>query len=279
MPEDTDVTSAGSSPAEGTPEVHAETPAVTGETRPQRTIDNVYGEFNRKFGRIETMVENMAQVMLALQQNSQPAVKSPAPGNQGQRSMEELYQAAASGDRAAYDEYHTRLAAQQYEQRSLQDRKAQMVTTQLNTLVGKYPVLRDANHPLTQAAHQAYAIMTQNGYPADTSTLLEAAKTAIADRPDLVSEIYAQPAQNREQVRQTATLRAQTGVMGGSVRQDSTPPAGASNVKPLTPAEIALARRMGVKDPLGAKERFLKRQEMGQSSLGSVSAFVNDKDF
>lgn len=274
MPEDQDVTSAAPSAAEGT-EVHADSAPVSGEPRPERTIDNVYGEFNRKFGRLQTQLETVLQYIAT--QNQPRAAEIPPSGQQGQRSMDELYGQAVTGDRAAYEEYHRRLASQQYEQRSQQDRKAQLVTTQLNALVSKYPVLRDAAHPLTQAAHQAYTVLVQNGYPADTSTLVEAAKTAIADRPDLVSEIFSQPAQQREQVRQTATQRAQTGVTGAQHRQVSPTPA-ATPMK-VNPQEADLARRMGIKDPGKSKERFLKRQEMGQSSLGSVAAFVNDQEF
>ena len=51
---------------------------------------------------------------------------------------------------------------------------------------------------------------------------------------------------------------------GATYRQD-TPRA--EKKKELSAAEADLARRMGVKDPQGAKERFLKRQQSGQSSI------------
>ena len=54
---------------------------------------------------------------------------------------------------------------------------------------------------------------------------------------------------------------------------------GTPKVRALTADELALAKRMGVKDPVKARENFLKRNAEGTSSLGSVSAFVNQEDF
>jgi len=59
--------------------------------------------------------------------------------------------------------------------------------------------------------------------------------------------------------------------MGGTTRQ------GGSNQpqrKAISEEEKKLAERMGVKgDPAKAKERFLKRQESGQSNLGAIGGY------
>lgn len=278
MAEDQDVTPADSSSAEAT---ETDTAPVTGETQASdRPVHNVVAEFNRKFTKTQQRQEELDrkidQVLTYLASGQQVRQAAPVPQGKAEITDEDLWSLAQQGDRSAFEEYQRRIAAREFQQRSQVERQAGMVVTQLNALVTKYPVLRDANHPLTQHAHQAYTIMTQNGYPANQATLLEAAKTAIADRPDLVSEIYSQTSQAREQVRQTATQRAQTGVTGAQHRrqeaqQGQQPPK-------VTPKSADIAARMGVKDPKAAKERFLKRQETGQSSFGSVAAFVREED-
>ncbi len=281
---DEDVTTPDPSTGEATQEVD-DTAHVTGETQvPDRPVQNIVGEFNRKLGKIQERFEQarnedkqkldaILQYLASAQQAT--AARQPAQG-QGEVTDENLWTLAQQGDRAAFEEYQRRIAQREYQTKSQAERRQAMITQQLNSLVTKYPVLRDSNHPLTQHAHQAYQLLVQNGDPANQATLLEAAKIAIADRPDLVSEIFSQTSQNREQVRQTASQRAQTGVMGTSHRRADSPPQG----KPVQVSEKSadLAKRMGIKDPKGAKERFLKRQETGQSGFGNVAAFVREED-
>jgi len=158
----------------------------------------------------------------------------------------------------------------------------------MQVLINKYPVLNDGNHELTKLAQEAYQTMVRNGEPANAKTLLDAAKTAIADRPDLVSNLYVQGSQARESARRNASQSAQSGQMGASTRYDAPRRNDAVTVKP---GEAALARRMlqqskhhpEEKTPeqraKGAKERFLARQNSGESKLGAVSGFVNGEDF
>jgi hypothetical protein len=162
------------------------------------------------------------------------------------------------------------------------------VQAQMQALINKYPAFNDGNHELTQTAQAAYQLMVRNGAPAGAQTLLNAALTALADRPDLVSNLYAQGSQARESARRNASQSAHSGQMGGSLRQDAPRRNDAVNVKP---GEVALARRMlnGLKThpeektpeqrAKGAKERFLQRQQSGESKLGAVSGFVNGDDF
>lgn len=277
---DEDVTQSDSSPDEANLEAHADPTPVSGEAQASdRPVQNIVAEFNRKLGKtqddLNRKIDAVLQYLASAQQ--QPTRPTPSQG-QGELTDEQLWTLAQQGDRMAFEEYQGRIADRRVQQRMTADKSQTMVVSQLNSLVSKYPVLKDATHPLTQHAHQAYALLTQNGYPANQATLLEAAKTAIADRPDLVSEIYSQSGQAREQVRQTAATRAQAGVMGAQHRRDATSPANQGPQVKVSPGSVELAKRMGIKDPKAAKERFLKRQETGQSSFGSVAAFVREED-
>jgi hypothetical protein len=194
---------------------------------------------------------------------------TPAAQSRTEPSDDDLWAAAQQGDRQAFETYQRRIARREVAQVTTQQSRSNLVTQQLTVLVNKYPVLRDSSHPLAQTAQQAYALLLRAGYPAGEGTLLEATKTAIADRPDLVSDIYSQGAQAREGSRSQASARAQSGVTGSTVRQGSQ----AAQAPRLTRDEANLAERMGVKDPKAAKARFLKRQESGQSNLGAVGGY------
>lgn len=277
---DEDVTQSDPSPDEANLEAHAEPTPVSGEAQASdRPVQNIVAEFNRKLGKTQDELNRKIDAVLTyLASAQQPQVATSPSRGQGELSTEDLWALAQQGNRQAFEEYQRRIAREELQQGLKTDRSQTLVVSQLNTLVGRYPVLRDASHPLTQHAHQMYQGLVQNGNTPGNATLLEAALKAIADRPDLVSEIYSQSGQAREQVRQTATSRAQAGVMGAQHRRDSTPPATQGRQVKITPESLELARRMGIKDPKGAKERHLKRQEMGQSSYGSVKAFLNEED-
>lgn len=277
---DEDVTQSDPSPDEATLEAHADPTPVSGEAQASdRPVQNIVAEFNRKLGKTQDELNRKIDAVLQyLASTPQPQVTQSPSRGQGELSTEDLWALAQQGNRQAFEEYQRRIAREELQQGLKADRGQTFVVSQLNTLVSKYPVLRDASHPLTQHAHQAYQVLVQNGYPTGNATLLEAAKTAIADRPDLVSEIYSQSGQAREQVRQTATSRAQAGVMGAQHRRDSTPPASQGRQVKVTPESIELAKRMGVKDPKGAKERHAERMAKGQSTFGSVAAFIKEED-
>lgn len=256
---------------------NADLAPVSGETQVgDRPVQNIVAEFNRKLGKTESELNRKIDAVLQYLASGQqtPARPTPPQGN-AEVTDEDLWRLAQQGDRMAFEEYQRRIAAREFQQRSQVERAQSTVVSQLNTLVAKYPVLRDASHPLTQHSHQAYQLLVQNGRPATQATLLEAALTAIADRPELVSEMYSQGGQAREQVRQTATSRAQAGATGATYRRETPKPQQGPQV---SDASADLARRMGIKDPKAAKERFLKRQEEGRSSFGSVAAFIPEGD-
>jgi hypothetical protein len=270
---DEDVKDAGSSPA-GDQAVDQTDATVTGAQGDDRPVQNVVAEFNRKFSKLaqqqETILQWIASQAVTTQQPTRPAV------DKTQVSDEDLWALAQQGDRQAFELYQERIADRRIKQESAQQNRARLTQGQLAALMGKYPVLNNPQHPLTQYVNAAYQAYLQQGYPAGQETLLEAAKTAIADRPDLVAELHNAGAQAREGVRRSATQVAQSGVTGASHRQ--APSSGTPQAKTLTPDQRALAKRMGIKDPSKAIKGFLQRQEDGQSSLGGVRAFVNEEE-
>lgn len=264
-------------------------PAATTEVNPEaqvtspqpetaqadRPVENLKGEFDRKFTKLQSQLDQAIQLIVQGQQ-----VRQTPPIEKGVLSDEELWASAQQGDRTAFEEYQRRIADRQVDQRLATNRRTDLVTTQLQVLVNRYPALNDGNHPLTMKTQQAYQALVQNGYAVGPATLLEAAKTAIADSPDIVSDLYTRSAQTREQGRQSATARAQGGVMGAQSR--STPaPRGNDQSKAITPEDRALAKRMGITTDekiKQAKARFLQRNAEGTSNLGAVGGYVNTED-
>lgn len=277
MAEEQDVNAtADSSPAAEAPSTNADAASVTAAEGSDRPDKNWIAEFKRKQERTQQQLDAVLQYIATQAATPRVSAASPA-ASPAQLSDEDLWNAAQAGDRHAFELYQQRIADRRIAEQLTAQNRAQIVTGQLNALVARYPVLRDPSHPLTQHTNQAYTLLVQQGYPAGQATLLEAAKTAIADRPDLVAELHTQGQQAREQSRRTATSQAQTGVTGATYRQDPTPTR--DQKTRVLPQEAQLAARMGIKDPKKAKERFLQRQQEGRSNLGAVAGFVNSEDF
>lgn len=264
------------SPSEGTvdTDVNAQSSSAQGVTpgspAGDRTTEQMFRELQRRDqDRQKQMDQVIAFLVSGTQQRQAPPVERKAPP-----TKEELFALAQQGDQQAFEEYQRVIAREELQKNNVVNRSAQVITGQLNALVNRYPVLNNPQHPLSQTMQQAYQLLLQNGYPAGAATLLDAAKTAIADRPDLISEQFSQAAQAREQSRQDGTRRASSGQMGGQHRQDPR-----QNAQPkVSPEAAQLAARMGVKDPAKAMERFRKRQDAGQSSFGAVAAFIPEED-
>lgn len=284
---DEDVTEEESSASEAqTTEATADStqaPSVTGETGKTRPVENIVGEMNRKFGKTQQEISELGKRVDALlnymAQAQQPQYQQPPAPRPAASEVtdEDLWERAKLGDRGAFDEYMARKARREVSQVTSVQNRQSLVASQLQALGAKYPMLNDPSHPLTQTAQTAYQLLVRSGYPAGQETLLEAAKTAIADRPDLVSEYYSQTASAREGVRRSATGSARTGQTGGTVRNEPAAPR-AGQARPLTPEQLRLAKQMGVKDPQGARERFLKRREQGISNVGAVGNMLNEED-
>ncbi len=227
-------------------------------------------EVNRQQARTQ---EQILQYLQAT--NATPRVAA-APPAKDSISDEDLWALAQQGDRSAFELYQKRIAERTYQERQQVSTRTSIVDNQLRALFNRYPILRDPQHALTQAVNTAYALYLQNGYTAGKETMLSAATAAITDNPELVASMQGEPGAVREVSRQNAVTARQAGVTGVTHRNA---PAAGQKAKALTKEEIALAQRMGVKDPAGAKERFLKRNAEGQSSLGAVGGYVNAEDF
>lgn len=275
MPDPSDVTpdsSPAPDPSSGL-QSPAASPAVTeGEetSSADRPIENAVREFNRKFTRIERQLEALAQLQ------SQPRAAVPATSPDGEPTDEQLWERAQHNDRQAFDTYMQRIAARQTVQLNQVQRMSQLVDSQLMVLGQKYPVLQDQAHPLAQTAAQAYQILMGQGYPQSKATWLEAVKTAIADRPDLVAEMHGQAVARGDQGRQAAARVAQAGQTPASGRAAA--PAPKRQERPLSAEERDLAARMGIKDPQKARENFRKRRESGVSQIGAVGMHLSEED-
>jgi hypothetical protein len=245
-------------------------PVSSAPGKPDRPVENLRGEFDRKFSKLQEQQAQMLQYLATL--GRQPQTPQPVSKDV---SDDDLWALAQGGDRQAFELWTERKADKRIEQRLAGNNQQQLVENQLRTLTAKYPILNDPSNPLTQTAHQAYQLMVQNGYAANRATLLDAVKTAIAERPDIISDHYTQNARAADQQRQSASRVAQSGQTGVSHRA----PAINKDKLKISPEEEALAKRMGIKDPLGAKKRFLERNEKGLSNLGAVGALVDQDGF
>ena len=274
MPDASDVQPASSpapDPSSGLPSPATPSAVIDGGASPEdRPVDNLASEMHRKFTRIERQLEALAQLQ------SQPRAATPAPSQDGDPTDEQLWGQAQQGNRQAFDTYMQHIAARQTVQLSQAQRMSQLVDGQLMTLGQKYPVLQDQAHPLAQTAAQAYQLLVGQGYPQSKVTWLEAIKTAIADRPDLIAEMHGQAVARGDQGRQSAARVAQAGQTPAAGRAAS-PPAKRQE-RPLSQDERDLAARMGIKDPQKARENFRKRRETGVSQIGAVGMHLNEED-
>lgn len=235
---------------------------TAGYVTADRPVQNLAGEFNRKFGALSAKVDQLTNLMVAQAQANQPAAQPS--GDLRSMSDDQLWDEAAKGDKNAFTLHQQRLAAKTYAQMRGVESEHQMIEGQIAAIGSKYPVLRDPNHPLTQHTNAAYQLYLKRGRPAGNATWLEAAKTAITDRPDLVSDLHSQTARASETSRRQGMVR-QT----GAAHRDQ-PVSESVNFR-TSKEDLALANRMGVRDPDGAKRRFLERQRDGRSSFGLVA--------
>ena len=239
-----------------------------------RPVQNVMGEFNRRFGELD---RKFNQVLTYIAEKDQPAQKAPESPKGGHSTLsdDELWELAKAGDKAAFDAHQERKAATVYTRMRGQENHQNLVDGQMSIIQQKYPVLGNPQHPLTQTANAAYQLLTRRGYPANQATMLEATKTAIADRPDLVAEMHTQGARAREGARRVSA--GNSGVTGATYRQDE--PSQTDGKVRVTPEQAAIARRMNIKDPGKAIQNFIKRQETGESKFGAVASFVPQGEF
>lgn len=239
---------------------------------PDRPVENLKAEFDRKFGKTQQQLDAILQHLSAMRAPAPPV----APVTAGaEPTDDDLFAAASQGDKQAFRVWTERIAERKAREIQGTQQRTNLVTAQLQALTQRYPVLNDGAHPLTQTVQRAYQLLLQNGYAQGPATLLEAAKTAIADSPDLIHELYTQSTPPQAPHRPPTASRGQSGVMGASSRADSTP---RSTPKAISPEKRALAARMGIADPAAAEARFLKRREEGRSHIGAVGSLLDTED-
>lgn len=249
-----------------------ETPTTPpADAQPAAPADLV-AEFSRKVGTLEEKLNGIATYLATAAATPQPAAAKPAGG--APPTDDELWEAAKAGDKSAFDQHQKRLAARTYMEMRGVESEQQLVQGQLGALRSKYRILADPNHDLTKTAQYAYHLLVNRGRPQGDATYLDAVKTAIADRPDLVSEYMSKSARAGETARRTAA--ANPGATGVTYRDDAAPERVSFNV---SKDEAALAQRMGVKDPAGAKKRFLERQANGKSQFGAIASAIDMEGF
>lgn len=246
------------------------TPTPLPEDRPAQ---NVMGEVNRKFGQLTQKVDALTNY-LAEKEAAQAKPQPQRSTSLQNMSKDELWELAKAGNKEAFDAHEARTADEVYTRRRSQEQHEGLVGGQLQILQGKYPVLGDPNHPLTQTRDAAYSLLTRRGYPAGDATFLEATKTAIADRPDIIAEMHTQGTRAREGARRVSA--GNSGVTGATVRQNDPQTQGQVRV---TPEQMRIAQRMNVSDPAKAITNFLKRQETGQSQFGAVVNSIPNGEF
>lgn len=246
-------------------------PPAPGAAEPQAAAPDPH---DARFSRLEQQIQGLATVVASATTRPTPA---PQPPPSGDVSDEELWNRALQGDRQAYQTWTDRRADRIVDQRLGRLRQEGLVDQQLGQLSQQYPVFQDVSHPLTTAVRNKYAVMLAEGYPNTKGTLLAAMEKTIAANPQVTAQLYAGSAVAADQQRRASAASATAGHLAPSHRAPSGRPV-PSRVKESSPEEMALARRMGIRDPRGAKERFLKRQESGQSSLGAVANFVREED-
>lgn len=190
MPEDTpDVApdpSTGPDVVDDAPPQGDVAPDVVVDDRPLR---NWKAENDRKFGRLEEMIVGLAASLNSIaSQSAQPAATVPA---SSEPTDDELAQRAALGDANALVALQDRRINKVVDQRDSVARLNALVDSQMLSLVGKYPGVRDASHPFRAAVLQAKSVLLGIGYADNKATDVEAIKLAIANDPELARSAMA----------------------------------------------------------------------------------------
>lgn len=241
--------------------------SVAAEDRP---IGNLKAEFDRKFGKMEQRIGEIAAYLGAMASMAPQIQQKTEQGEPREYSDQELLAMARAGSDEAMSLYVQRKVAVSQNAQAVADRADLLVKSQLASVYRAYPVLvQDGSHPLTQAALQAKRLLLMNGYSEGYATDLEAAKTAITDYPDLAAQARVGSPRVSEAARRSA-LTPQQDVAGRTPRRDGRK----VEDERISDRETALARNYGVKDPKKAKERFWKNQAEGRSSVSPTLSIL-----
>ena len=246
--------------------VSAEVPVLP-DDRPER---NVLGEMRRREAELRREMQAGFESLRSLvAQQSKP---SPPVAEVGaEYSDEQLASLATSGNQQALTILMERIATKKSRAEAQMTQRDMQVQQGMQALMARYPFLSDSSHPATQAVYQARSLLMGNGHPAGLQTDLQAVTNAIVAAPQLfvTSAAPVSPDGFRR-----SGVQAQNAVDGSSPRRN----APAAPAKPVLSAETqALAQRMNVKDPTGARKRHEERLQKGQSQMGlGASSFVRE---
>src|SRR3989442_26748 len=224
-------------------------PAAPGATQVPPDPTPPPDPYEPRFASLERQIAGIAGLI----QRVQPS--QPAPQGPKDLSDEELWALAQQGNRQAFELYQERIADRRFQQRFTAQRHEDAVTQQLAVLYQRYPELSDPQNPLTQRAVAFKNVLIQMGGQNSRQTDLDAILRAVADSRDLISKPASQAP--------PARVAAASGQIGAMHRAASAP-------KPtpgVSDAEASVAKKMGIKDPKGALERFQKRQDEGRSTV------------
>lgn len=203
---------------------------------------------------------NLEQTIGRLAQSLRPP--EPAPQKPDDITDEELWALAQQNNRKAFELYQERIADRRIGQALSKTQKQQATASQLSALVAKYPELTQRGHGVNDKYLAFYQTLRQLGSPDNQETQLDAALRAVADSRELFA---ARPV--------PAARQPQTGQMAPSHRQQ---PASSNGGVAPTPKEIALAQKMGVKDPKKAMQKFWERNAEGRSRISpNIAAALN----
>jgi hypothetical protein len=236
-----------------------------------RPLKNYIAELERKAAQREERLK--MELLAAISAAQRP--QAPAQPQSREYSDEELSQLAAAGDARALQMLTDRQAARHAAQQTSAYSQQQADLAQLNALMGRYPVLRDGSHSLTQYATQVKLALLARGAQDTAATVIEAIKTAIADNPDLA-------AQSAVRMTSPSVPRATAPVAGAAAPAPRrTPQSPARPAATLSDKEWEVAKRMGYstrEQAAKAKENFQRRQTSGQSRLGAVGAMIREEN-
>lgn len=227
---------------------------------------NFKAEQDRKFNELRGQLSELVGVINTLASRQTASQSSVTPSSQPGADPyavlgdEELAQRAAMGDAHAQLVLTDRIATRRAEESARTTQVVALIERQLNALYVRYPQLNNPSDPLTMNAMRAKAALLANGLPNTRATDLEAIKLAIVDNPALAqAQTVSTPV--GDPVRRSNADSANS--VDGSAPRRTPASRPSTPVITLTKREQEVARRMGVKDPVKARQRFLERVEDG----------------
>ena len=245
-------------PADG---VTADSPPVTGDGGGDRPIENVKAEFDRKYSGLQQMVEGIALAVaqMASQRQMPPQVVS---GTQGVPTDQELLEAARAGNADAGVALNQRIAQREVEARMQFEKQAQNSQSRILQLANTYPDFQNPQSELFAAARaEKNSLIQQGWHPQSWDTTLTAMQNAVLNNPQMVRASSTVGELNRQSAVSAGQAPRASGRSGGPAKPAT---------QELSPEALALSKRMGVKDPVGALKRFKERQAAGRSEISPL---------